>query len=136
VWQDSYAFVFILIVNMTKDKSGAGPSSSIIIKDTLISGNLSVLSDIRIDGIIDGNLSSNSKVFIGTSGQVLGNISCKNALIEGKVSGNITVNAVLDIRGTAQIDGDILSSILILEENAIFNGKCTIKTEMNSYAGK
>jgi len=109
---------------MAKEKDGSSVSRNLLVRDSLVSGDVQSVSDIRIDGTINGNLSCQARVIVGTLGEVKGNINCQNAVIEGKVVGNIQSQQILDIRKTAHVEGDILSSKLILEDGAYFNGLC------------
>jgi cytoskeletal protein CcmA (bactofilin family) len=121
---------------MAKEKDGNGSSvaRNNLVKDSLVSGDVQSVSDIRIDGTINGNLSCQAKVVIGALGKVNGNINCQNAVIEGKVLGNIESQQILDIRNTAHIEGDIVSSKLILEDGAYFNGQCKMTLNVGKNA--
>ena len=110
---------------MAKEKTGTA-ASNCFVKDTIISGNLNVVSDIRFDGTLNGNLTSAAKVVVGSTAVVNGNIKCINAIVEGKVKGNIEVQSVLDIRKTGHIEGDLICSKMILEDGAYFNSDCKI----------
>lgn len=90
---------------------------------TAVEGNINSKGDLRIDGTINGNLVSTSRVVIGSKAVVVGNINAANAIIEGKVNGNVSVDAVLYLKGTAIIEGDIEMQKLMVENGAIFNGK-------------
>jgi cytoskeletal protein CcmA (bactofilin family) len=111
---------------MAKSKSTSSPTAShnILVKDAIVDGNVSSLFDIRVDGIINGNLICKSKLVLGALGKIYGNVDCQNAIVEGEITGNLTVQQMLDIRKTAHIEGDIESSKLIVEEGAFFLGKC------------
>jgi len=100
-----------------------GGSLNTIGAGTSVDGNISSRGDLRIDGTINGNLASTARVVIGVKATVVGNIVAANAIIEGKVSGNVEVEAVLSLKGTAIIEGDILMQKLVVENGAIFNGK-------------
>src|SRR5436190_1845490 len=48
---------------------------------TVISGDVNAEGDVRIDGKVTGNVTSKSKVVIGATGIIDGNIFCQNAYI-------------------------------------------------------
>jgi cytoskeletal protein CcmA (bactofilin family) len=108
----------------SKEKTSPNASLNVLIKESLINGEINTPDDIRIDGTLNGNLYCKARVVLGSSGLIKGNIFCSSALIEGKVTGNIESKNALDIRSTALVEGDILSSKLIMEEGAKFNGHC------------
>lgn len=93
---------------------------------TEISGEISANGDIRVDGKVTGNVRSKSKVVVGGTGVVEGNINCQNAYIDGRVTGNIEVTELLILSKTAHVMGDIMIKKLVVEEGAKFNGKCTM----------
>lgn len=91
-----------------------------------IIGTVIADSDIRIDGIIEGDVKCSGKVVIGEKGLLKGNISCQNCEIQGKVDGKIEVHQTLALRATANIHADVNTQTLIVEPNAIFNGTCNM----------
>lgn len=102
-----------------------------IVEGTKIVGDLIADSNIRIDGEVIGNVSTSSKVVLGESGLIKGNLLCQDADIEGKIEGKIGVEALLVLREKARIVGDIQTGKLHVEEGAMFVGKCNMGT-MNS----
>jgi cytoskeletal protein CcmA (bactofilin family) len=66
------------------DESPAS-STTIIGAGTTIIGNIQSNGDIRIDGILKGNLSSKAKILIGAEGAVEGDIDGKQADVLGKL---------------------------------------------------
>ncbi len=91
-----------------------------------IIGTIIADSDIRIDGVVDGDLQANGKVVIGEQGKIKGSIVCQNAEILGKLDGKIDVKHQLALRASGNIQGDVKTSTLIVEPNAIFNGTCSM----------
>jgi len=105
------------------DDSTAG-STSIIGAGTTITGNVLSNGDIRIDGVIKGNLVAKAKILIGAEGIVEGDIDGKQADVLGKVTGKIKVADLLYLHGQAIVDGDIYAGKLQIEPTASFNGQC------------
>lgn len=95
-------------------------------KGTTIEGSIKASSDIRIDGKIKGQLICDSKVIIGPSGHVDGEIRCQNAVIEGKFEGNLYVKEMLNVRETAHITGEVSTDKLIVQPGGIFNVACAM----------
>jgi len=101
---------------------------SVIGKGTLITGDLVSDGDIRIDGIIDGNLKSSGKVIIGKEGKIKGTVTCDFADIEGEFIGKITVNQLLTLKASSNISGETIIGTLAVEPGATFvNTTCTMK---------
>ena len=73
-------------------------------------------------GTVIGTVTSKSKIVIGKTGVVEGDIICSDAHVEGKVVGKLEVSDLLYLSKTADIEGDIIIGKLVVEEGAKFNG--------------
>lgn len=100
-----------------------------LVRGTVTEGNVIAESDIRVDGIIKGNLRCAARVIIGPSGFVDGEINCQNAMIEGKFNGVLRVAELLNVKETADITGDVTTGKLTISAGALFNVTCKMKTE-------
>ena len=99
-------------------------SSNLITKGTTMEGNLESNGNIRIDGIIKGNVDSEAKIVLGPSSRIEGDVVAQNAEIEGELKGNIRVFDTLILKPSSLIHGDITTNKLIVESGAAFNGAC------------
>ena len=99
-------------------------SSNVIGKGTVLEGNIETFGNIRIEGKIVGNVKSKSKIALGASSHIDGNVSAQNADIEGEVRGKIEIADLLVLKATAVVHGDILTGKLVVEPGAVFNGSC------------
>lgn len=99
-------------------------ASTMIGAGTTITGDLESNGDIRIDGILIGNLTGKAKIIIGADGKVEGNIEGLQADIIGHVTGTIKVQELLYLHGNTVVNGDIYAGRLQVEPTAVFNGKC------------
>jgi len=113
-------------------------SANTIQTGTSIEGHIISDGSIRIDGILHGSLTTKGKLVIGKTGVITGDVVCQNASIEGKVEGKVEVEEMLDLKGTAFINGDIFTSKLVVEPGAVFNGNCKMDSRGNktSIGGK
>jgi len=113
-----------MITEKPNGNGGAGTGTTLISAGTTIKGDISSNSDLRIDGTIIGNINSSSKIVIGSSGVVEGDIFGNNADIVGKTSGTIKVKELLQLRGECVVNGNIYAGKLQVEPSATFNGQC------------
>ena len=102
-----------------------------LVEGTKIIGDVFSESNLRIDGEIQGNISTSSKVVIGESGILRGNLTCLEADIEGTIEGKLVIENLLILREQAKVQGDILTSKLHIEEGAVFVGVCKMNTGVN-----
>ncbi len=101
-------------------------SINIIGAGTKIIGEINSNGDIRIDGFLKGNLTTQGKLVVGPTGTIIGDINCKNSDIEGKIEGKINVSEILGLKATANVQGDIVTNKLAVEPGAIFTGSCNM----------
>lgn len=99
-------------------------SSNNIGKGTTLEGNIETFGNIRIEGKIIGHVKSKSKIALGHSSYIDGNIIAQNADIEGEVKGRVETSDLLVLKSTAVVHGDIITNKLIVESGAVFNGTC------------
>lgn len=99
-------------------------SSNTIGKGTTVEGNIETYGNLRVDGRVIGNIITKSKLVLGQSSQVEGNILAQNAEVLGEVKGKIEVSDLLTLKPSSVIHGDILTSKLVVETGATFNGGC------------
>jgi cytoskeletal protein CcmA (bactofilin family) len=109
-------------------------SNNMITSGTRIEGNVNANSDMRIDGELFGNLTCAGKIIIGSEGRIIGDIECQNAVIEGVFQGKLKCTDLLNIRETAQINGEITTDKLVVQSGAIFNVVCNMGSLMHAAA--
>ena len=116
-----------------KEKKKLEPSTgqNRINEGTQIKGDINSTGFFRIDGHINGNVKTPSKVVIGKSGIIIGTLICEEADIEGSFEGNLDVNKTLTLRSSAKITGEVLVGKLAVEPGAIFNATCIMKGSKN-----
>ncbi len=99
-------------------------STTIIGAGTVITGDVESVGDIRIDGVLNGNLYAKARIFIGQDGTVQGDIHGQHADVLGKVTGQLKIKELLQLLGKCNIQGDIFAGQLQVESSASFNGHC------------
>ena len=99
-------------------------STNTIGKGTVLEGNIETFGNIRIEGKVIGNIKSKSKIALGNSSYVDGNIMAQNADLEGEVKGRIEISEMLILKATDVVHGDIITGKLVVEPGAVFNGSC------------
>lgn len=109
--------------NINTSSAPSGGSNSIV-AGTSFTGDISANNDIRIDGDLNGNLTCQGRVIIGSSGSVVGEIQCTNAVIEGRFEGKLNVTELLNVKEAASITGEIATEKLLVQAGALFNVTC------------
>lgn len=99
-------------------------STTHIASGTSFEGNIESLGNIRIDGVIVGNVKCKAKIVMGESALVEGNVISQNAEIAGEVRGLIEVTDLLVLKPTGIVNGDIVANKMVVESGGAFNGQC------------
>ncbi|RRJ94121.1 bactofilin family protein [Flavobacterium macacae] len=103
-----------------------------IVEGTIIKGDIISEADFRLDGELIGNFQSKGKIVIGPAGKVIGDISCRNADIEGKFDGRIEVLEILNVKSKAKIYGEVIVGKLSVEPGAEFSASCVMKANVKN----
>ncbi|MFY7731717.1 MAG: bactofilin family protein [Flavobacterium sp.] len=98
-----------------------------IVEGTSITGDIVSQADLRLDGVLVGNITTQGRVVIGPAASITGDVKCKSADIEGKFNGHIEVQELLSIKNKAHIQGEVVAGKLAVEPGAVFTATCTMK---------
>lgn len=109
---------------MAKQAENKPGEVNLIAASTKLVGDITTETDIRIDGVLKGNLMTNGRLIIGQSGKIQGEINCKSAEVEGEIDGKINVNELLSLKSTSNLKGEVQTKQLMIEPGAIFSGNC------------
>ena len=115
----------------SKEFENPGSGQNRINDGTILKGDVVSNGYFRIDGVIEGNVKTPSKVVIGKTGKIVGTLTCNNADIEGQVKGNIDIDGTLSLRSTSKIEGKVITGKLAVEQGAFFNATCKMKEGNN-----
>ena len=106
-----------------KNKMISGSDVSILSSGVTIDGNINCDGNVRIDGRVNGNVNVNGNLTLGETSLLNGDIKASNVTLSGKVEGAITSLEKLILQSKAQMFGDLITKILVINSGAIFNGK-------------
>jgi cytoskeletal protein CcmA (bactofilin family) len=101
----------------------SGVSETIIASDILILGNLQGKTNVRLEGVLEGNIHVEGFVSVGESGRVRGDISAASVMVKGQVDGNIESTGKVHLGAKAKLKGNIKSCGLSIQEGAWFEGR-------------
>jgi cytoskeletal protein CcmA (bactofilin family) len=102
-----------------------GGFSGFLAEGTEIDGEVRFADELRIDGKLTGKvLSSKGRLTVGNPGNVEADIEVGTASIGGTVVGTLVASVKVEILATGRVFGNIQSPALIIEEGAVFEGRC------------
>ena len=103
-----------------------------IVEGTSIKGDIQSDSNIRIDGKVEGTITTKGRLVIGKNGHIEGQVICQDADIEGTLNGKITVDHLLTLKSTAKLTGDVLTNKLAIDPGAVLDGTCNMAKDKAS----
>lgn len=101
-----------------------------IAKGTTFTGEIKAGGAFRIDGTVIGNILTKSKIVIGKTGRVEGEVHCLEADIEGTLMGTLKVEKHLNLKATCVLEGEVNTNQLSIEPGAKFNGSCEMQAQL------
>ncbi len=93
---------------------------------TKIQGRLSFDKPVKIDGALNGEVSSSEEVVIGPEAIFHGNLQAGNVIVFGKIQGQIAASGKVVLFDGAKVDGDVACQSLSFSDGAHFNGRCSM----------
>jgi cytoskeletal protein CcmA (bactofilin family) len=91
-----------------------------------MSGDLSFIHGLRVDGLVKGKIRSESTLVIGPTGKVEAEATIRKISINGEFRGVIHASDRIEIRKEGKVYGDLYTPCLIIEAGALFEGKCNM----------
>jgi cytoskeletal protein CcmA (bactofilin family) len=97
-----------------------------ISEGTEVIGTITTSGDIRIDGVLEGNLTSKGRIVIGEKGRIKGELNCRYVDIWGTLEGSLNASEITNLKAMSTTIGDIKTQKLCIEVGAQFNGTCAM----------
>lgn len=100
-----------------------GSLSGFVGSGTVVTGEASFKSMLRVDGRFSGRITSGTgTLIVGSGGQVDANIEVSVCTIHGVVNGDIIAGQRIELGRAAKLSGNIQTPSLVIEQGAIFEG--------------
>ena len=93
-------------------------------RGTHIVGPVNIKNSGRIDGFVEGGITSDQDIVVGEGGVVKGEIVSRIVIIGGKVLGSVKASKRVVLEKNAELHGDIHTEQLKISDGARFNGNC------------
>lgn len=109
---------------------------TILGKGCVVGGDFSCETAARIDGTVEGNVKINGQLIVGATGVIHGDVEAASVVIGGQIIGNVVAPERAELISTAKLIGDLKTGAIVVDENAIFQGKCDMNQAEEESAGK
>jgi len=108
------------------EKQGRAPARdgvlSIIAADLRVVGELSTDGVVKVDGIVDGNITAERQVLVSKGGVVKGDVNSKEVIIGGRIEGSVRAIGRVEVQSSATVEGDIRTKRILVHEGGEVNG--------------
>jgi cytoskeletal protein CcmA (bactofilin family) len=101
-------------------------SGGVLSKGVSIKGSVRFVSELLIDGEVDGTIDSPGKLSIGEHAHIKGEIRAKSVKVRGDVEGDIFATERCELAAGSALRGDIEAPRLVVDENATFLGSAKV----------
>jgi len=105
----------------------APKAESAIGKSVVIRGDICSKEDLHLDGKAQGTIDMpGNRLTVGVNGKVEASIKAREVIVAGAVMGNVEAGDKIIIRKDAQLEGDLKSASISIEDGAYFKGSIDI----------
>jgi len=99
-------------------------NATVLTADCEFKGALAFSGELQLHGRVEGTIESEGGTLtIGEEAMLKAEVKVNDVLIYGKVQGNIYATGRVELRGKAEVYGDIHSNRLAMDDGVVFVGK-------------
>ncbi len=100
-----------------------------------VNGDIISSEDLLVEGEVNGTITlSDNELVVGSAGKVQANVSAKTVRIEGEVRGDIESSERVTICASGDVQGNITSPRVMLEDGGRFKGNIDMGSTKGSAA--
>jgi cytoskeletal protein CcmA (bactofilin family) len=118
----------------SRASSNSGNGTTLISKDTTVTGDISFAGSLVIEGRVEGNIfaedGTGATMKILDSGSVAGEIRVPSIVINGSVVGDVFAAEHIELAAKAVVDGNVHYKLIEMVKGAQVNGNLLFRQEM------
>ena len=100
--------------------------STVLGPDVVFKGELSFEKAVRLQGRLEGSVRTPGKLHVDREAKMQAEVRAGSITIEGQVRGNVAASERVELKSTADYEGDLQASKLVVEEGALFKGHVSV----------
>lgn len=114
-----------------ESKAAFAPFGTSIGTGSHIIGQACFDGSIKIDGRLEGTISSGGRISVGKTGTIISTdaIEAAEVIIEGSVAGNIVASERIHVCASGRVVGNLSAPILAIEPGAAIEGCCSTRAK-------
>ena len=110
-------------------------ATTVLTSDCEFKGALAFSGELELHGRLEGTIESEGGALtVGEQALIKAEIKVNDVLIYGKVQGNIYATGRIELRGKAEVYGDLYSSRLAMDDGVVFVGRSSALNGKNQPA--
>lgn len=109
-------------------------AETVLSNEIKLEGRLHSSTNIRFDGEMTGDASTDGDLAVGDHGRIKGNVTGRNVVVGGTIQGNVQTTGRLEILATGRVYGDIAVGSLIIDEGGILRGQSAVHADEQAAA--
>ena len=106
-----------------------GDLSGFLNRGISVKGEVSFKDTLRIDGRFEGAIRSGKTLIVGESADVNAEIEVDSLYVSGRLRGQAKAANRIELSQSARVESDLNTGVLVVEEGAVFEGRCTMNKE-------
>lgn len=99
-----------------------------------MSGNLRFEGNVRIAGLVEGELHASGTLFVESSGEIRATVEAGTVVVLGRVTADVTAHAKVEIGANGSVEGSVSTPSLVIREGGVFEGRCARPSPAKSAA--
>lgn len=109
-----------------------GATRNVLNRDVTVVGTLRFTDDLLVDGMVEGEITSDGELTVGANAIIQAGekskvaVRTRSAIIHGRVTGNVEVMDRVELTSSAELIGDIKADKIAIQEGAKFIGYCNV----------
>lgn len=88
----------------------------------VVVGTIRGTGDMRVEGVVEGEIALDGDVSIGVESSVVAPVSARSIEIEGELVGNVSATHDLSVRPGGRVRGDVRAARLAIDDGAVIDG--------------
>jgi cytoskeletal protein CcmA (bactofilin family) len=102
-------------------------ATGIIGKGIRVRGEITGAGALEVDGEVEGRVALDRLVIHG-SGVVAADVQVSELVVAGRAAGQLVAAKRVEVRASAQVEGDVRAPSVVVEEGAVFRGRVHMDT--------
>lgn len=96
----------------------------------VVRGRLDGKGDLRVEGVLEGELDLEGTIAVGTDGTVVGPVRARNVEISGEVHGHVLADDTVAIRAGGRVQGDVRARRIAIDDGAALHGAIEMEFDL------